>query len=192
MDGQWIGLIGVAAGGLIAGANSWIGEHRQSRRQERLRWHEQRLAAYTTTWLRLSNVYEVMAGTARGARSRLQPPWKPFEVKRQLGSVEEVLREALAALTVIRFVGSREVLEAADACADVVAALGDAGGDSGTVSDARLDELLADLNRARNHLVDVARAELGVERPPRRRWWRRGYRSAQVRRDGGLDRKSVV
>jgi hypothetical protein len=79
------------------------------------------------------------------------------------------MEQAIEALTVIRFIGGKEAVDAADRCADVIVKLGDAIS-GGTATPDRVDELLQEMNKGRHHLVDVARAELDVDpRPFRRR-----------------------
>jgi hypothetical protein len=165
-------LIGVAVGALLTALTAWLGDRRQSKRSDRQQWHQQRLAAYTTAWTRLSAVALAMQEiVAKNGKPRLLAPLAPIRVLQQAVPIQSALREATEALTVIRFIGSKEVVDAADLCADVIVELGAAIGTSTATPD-QLEALVKEMNKRRHHLVDVARIELDVDPQPTHR--RRG------------------
>jgi hypothetical protein len=127
-------------------------------------WHQQRLAAYTTAWTRLSSVALAMQEVAaKNSKPRLlASPLAPFRVLQQAVPVHSALREATEALTVIRFIGSKEVIDAADQCANVIVKLGDAVA-AGDAAPEDLKALVDEMDERRHHLVDVARIELDVD-----------------------------
>ncbi|MFF0270022.1 hypothetical protein [Kribbella sp. NPDC004536] len=101
-------------------------------------------------------------------KPRRLAPLAPFRVLQQAVPIQTRLREAGEALTVIRFVGGKEVVDAADRCADVIVEMGAAIDDSDTTPD-KLKDLVQKTNDRRHHLVDVARIELDVDPRPSRR-----------------------
>jgi hypothetical protein len=56
------------------------------------------------------------------------------------------MEQAIEALTVIRFIGGKEAVDAADRCADVIVKLGDAIS-GGTATPDRVAELLQEMNK---------------------------------------------
>lgn len=161
-------LIGVAVGVLLSAVTAWLGERRLSKRIDRKQWHQQRLAAYTTAWTRLSDAAMATEDlVTKYGKPRLLAPLAPIRVLQQALPIQAALRQAGEALTVIRFIGSKEVVDAADRCADVIVRLGDAIG-AGNATPDDLKALMREMNERRHHLVDVARVELDVDpRPPR-------------------------
>lgn len=178
MDAQWAAVIGAGAGVVLTMASNGDAQRRAARREDarsaarearedRQRWHSERLVAYTTVWIRLSTVQEVFESAARSAQSRLfrLQPWAPYRLMRRLVSADVALREAGAALTTIRFIAGSDVVEAADRCADVLGELNVAYAEQ---QQHRIDELLSNMNDARHQFLAKARAELDVEEGPRR------------------------
>ncbi len=162
-------LIGVAVGALLTALTAWLGDRRQSKRSDRKQWHQQRLAAYTTAWTRLSDVALAMQElVSKNSKPRLLASLAPIRVLQQAVPIQTALRDAGEALTVIRFIGSKEVVDAADLCADVIVDLGNAIGAGDTTPD-QLEGLVQLMNKRRHHLVDVARIELDVDPHPSRR-----------------------
>ncbi|WP_328522778.1 hypothetical protein [Kribbella sp. NBC_00359] len=161
-------LIGVAVGALLTALTAWLSDRRQSKRSDRKQWHQQRLAAYTTAWTRLSDVALAMQEVvSKNGKPRLLAPLAPIRVLQQAVPIQSALREATEALTVIRFIGSKEVIDAADLCADVIVDRGDTIGTGDPTPD-QLKALLKEVNKRRHHLVDAARIELDVDPPPSR------------------------
>ncbi|MFG1912998.1 hypothetical protein [Kribbella sp. NPDC048928] len=167
---QWGSLIGVAVGAVLTAVTALLNDRRLSKRTDRKQWHQQRLAAYTTAWTRLSDVALAMQEiVAKYGKPRRLAPLAPLRVLQQAVPIQSALREAGEALTVIRFIGGKEVVDAADLCADVIVELGAAIGAGDTTPD-QLEDLVQKMNKRRHHLVDVARIELDVDpRPSRRR-----------------------
>lgn len=163
-------LLAVAVGAVLTAATGWLADRRRSKQHDRQQWHQQRLAAYTTAWTRLSHVALATQGllTRYGKPRLLVPPWAPIRLLQQAGPVKTAIEQATEALTVIRFIGSKETVDAADRCADVIVQLGDAISD-GTATPDRVEALVKEMNKWRHHFVDVARTELDVDPQPFRR-----------------------
>jgi hypothetical protein len=175
-------LLAVGVGAALTAATGWLADSRQSRRHDRQQWHQQRLTAYTTTWTQLGHVGLAMQGllTKHGKPRLVALPWASVRVLQQAGPVMTAIEQATEALTVIRFIGSQEVVDAADRCADVLVQLGDAIGDSSTTPE-QVEALMEKLKTRRHHLVDVARAELDVDPQPVGRRRRKQLRTSQER-----------
>ncbi|HEY3561800.1 MAG TPA: hypothetical protein VGL05_30250 [Kribbella sp.] len=183
---QWGSLIGVVVGAVLTAGTAWLNDRRQSKRTDRKQWHQQRLAAYTTAWTRLSDVALAMQEiVTKNGKPRL-PLVVTIRALQQAVPIQTALREAGEALTVIRFVGGKEVVDAADQCADVIIELSDAIGASDTTPD-QLKELVQKMNTRRHHLVDVARIELDVDPRPFRRRRRTGQLGSSAERIALLD-----
>ncbi|MFD7161334.1 hypothetical protein ACFV9C_42580 [Kribbella sp. NPDC059898] len=184
---QWDSLIGVAVGAVLAAVTAWLNDRRLSKRTDRQQWHQQRLAAYTTAWSRLSDVALAMQEiVSKYGKPRVLAPLAPLRVLQQAVLIQSVLREAGEALTVIRFIGGKEVVDAADRCADVIVKLGAAVGDGDGKPD-QLEDLVQEMNTRRHHLVDVARIELDVDPRPFRRRRRPGPQGSSAERIAQLD-----
>lgn len=173
MDAQLAGAIGAGVTFVATTTYNWFVRRAATRREDaqaaerdaredRQRWHRERLAAYTTVWIRLSTVQEVFESAARSVQSPLFrfQPWAPYRLMRRLVSADVALREAGAALTTIRFIAGGEVVEAADRCAT---ALGELNVAYGEQQHHRIDELLSEMNNARHEFLTKARNELDVE-----------------------------
>jgi hypothetical protein len=180
-------LIGVAVGVLLSGVAAWLSERRQSKRSDRKQWHLQRLAAYTTAWTRLSDVAMATQGLVMkyGKPQFLGVPWAPIRVLQQAIPIQTAVQQASEALTVIRFIGSKEVVDAADLCADVIVRLGGAI-EAGDATSDQVQTLVQEMNKRRHHLVDVARIELDVDPRAFRR------RKGSVRLGGSAERVAAL
>lgn len=120
MDAAWVGVAGVAVGSALTFAGTQLSERSRERREDHRRWHEPRLQAYTTTLNQLTVLVVETRAAIAAARPRLQPPWGPYRLRRQIGSAQAALRLALDQLELIRLTGSRPVRDAAEKSLDVL------------------------------------------------------------------------
>lgn len=74
MDVAWIGVIGTAAGTILGGGLSWLANRTEWSRQESVRWHDDRRAAYTE-FLLAGDQYEELVYQLASERASVADPW---------------------------------------------------------------------------------------------------------------------
>lgn len=160
-----VGLLSALLGASLGGVLSYVADRRRWEREDRQRWHDQRLQAYATTLDRLTRVFRVLQVSEEVARARFQPPWGPTRVRRQLQKAERPLEDAQEALFATQLVGGAECVAATERCLQVIRKLADELPQRPRAS--RMDlfnNYLRELSAAREELVHAARRELNVSR----------------------------
>lgn len=74
MDVAWIGVIGTAAGTILGGSVSWLASRSEWSRQESVRWHDDRRAAYTE-FLLAGDQYEELLYQLASEAASVADPW---------------------------------------------------------------------------------------------------------------------
>jgi len=165
VDAAWVGFAGVAVGAVLAFVGTQWSESQREQREDHQRWHQPRMQAYTTTLTQLTVIVIEVRSLIAAARPRLQPPWAPYQLKRQTRTAKEALRLTLDQLELIRVVGTRPAQDAAERCMEVLEQFFETLGDwSRQMPDSVVDEFVRELDTAKVELRAAARVELDVER----------------------------
>lgn len=168
MEAAWIGLGGVALGWALNWLSARSTDRRRWRREDRQRWHDRRLEAYASTLAHLTTVVAVTESAIASARPLVQAPWTPNRVAGTFAPAQAALNQALDDLELIRLVGDKRVVEAAEQCMDALARLYDKlSGWTRKTPQHEIDELIAELDQTKDEMRSAARAELNVDVPSR-------------------------